>query len=480
MTSDGSEKRRGSRVLGFLGKLLLHVVLPLAVLVGGYLGARHLMATAPSTAKKPRARSARAVEVVDVVPETAAPRLQAMGLVKPAREVTLRPRVGGEVVAVAPQFEPGGRFAMGEELLRIDRADFDLAVAQAQATLDQVQTARAQAATALAQAQAALDQRKATLAEAEANLQLEEGNQAIARREFEMLGGAGGQANEDLVLRTPQLAIARAVIASARAGIEAAAAGVDAARAGVDAADANVEVAKVKLSQAELDRTRTSLEAPFNAWIRERQVEVGAVIGTTTNVATLVGTDTYWVEVTLPMSDLQWLRIPSATNEGGARVIIRDEAAWGPQGRRTGRLLRLLGDLESAGRLARLLVVVDDPLHLDADVEHRYPLLTGSYVRAELQGRAVDGVVVLDRAWLRHGDRIWAVDDENLLRIRQAVVCWRGREKVFVCAGLEDGDRVITTDLAAPVDGMPVSVRGEEPSAPSASAPGSATEERKP
>ncbi len=462
MTSSEITDGTGRKLLRVLGKFVLHVCLPVAVLGGAYLGARHLMATAPSTPKKPRARSARTVEVVDVERKAAAPRLEAMGLVKPSREVTLRSRVAGEVVTVSPHFAPGGRFAVGDELLQIDPADYDLAVAQAGASVDQAVTAEAQAKTALAQAAALVEQRQAMLAEAEANLELEEGNQAIARREFEMLEGARTGANRDLVLRTPQLAIARAAIASARAGVEAAEAGVEAARAGVEAAGANVEVARVKRSQAELDRSRTRLDAPFNAWIRTRHVEVGAVIGANTDVATLVGTDAYWVEVTLPISDLQWLRIPSSTNAGGAKVVIRDEAAWGPDGRREGRLVRLLGDLESAGRLARLLVVVEDPLHLEAEASERYPLLTGSYVRAELAGRAVDGVVVMDRAWLRHGEVVWVADAQGALRIRPVQVCWRGRDEVYLCSGFEPGDRVITTDLGAPVDGMPLAIQGEK------------------
>ncbi len=463
MSSPSPTGSAGGTVLRFLGKFLLHVVLPLAVLGGGYLGARHLIATAPSTPKKHRTRSARTVEVVEVECRTAAPMLQAMGLVKPAREVTLRPRISGEVVAISAQFEPGGRFAAGEELLRIDRADFDLGVAQAKAGLDQAATAEAQAKTSLAQAAATLDQRRATFAEAEANLQLEEGYQAVARREFEMLEGVRERANRDLVLRTPQLAIATAGVASARAGVEAAEAGIGAAQAGIASAAANVELARVKLSQAELDRSRTSLSSPFNAWIRVRYVEVGAVIGTNTNVATLVGTDAYWVEVTLPLSDLEWLRLPPSTNEGGAKVVIRDEAAWGPEGKRTGRLLRLLGDLEPAGRLARLLVLVEDPLHLQADPEERHPLLTGSYVRAEIEGRDVEDVVVIDRAWLRHGDVVWVMDAEKKLRIRQVEIRWRGRNQVFVTEGLEPGDHVITTDLGAPVDGMPLKVKRDAP-----------------
>ncbi len=459
------EVRRPRRRRGVVATLVLHVLLPLAVLGGGYLVARHLIATAPTTKKTHRERSARAVEVVEVGRTTRAPKLEAMGLVKPSRVVTLRPRIPGEVVGVSPEFQVGGRFDAGDDLVHIDPADYDLAVALAQARLDAARASVAQARSAILQAEATRGQQQAAIQQAEANLQLEEGNQTVARRELEMLAGSGERANRELVLRAPQLAIARATVAAARAGLAAADSGVQTARAGLDAAQAGVGLAEAQLDQARLERDRVTIQAPFNAWIRETHIEVGAVITTNANVATLVGSDAYWIEVTLPVSELPWVVLPppDAAGTKASGVVIRDRAAWGPSGSRTGRVLRLLGDVESAGRLARLLVLVEDPLHLAAGASPRYPLLTGAYVRVEITGREIADVTVLDRAWLRQGNVVWVADAADTLRIRSVQVTWRGRDTVFLGGGLESGDRVITTDLSAPVDGMPVRVRIQTP-----------------
>ena len=53
-------------------------------------------------------------------------------------------------------------------------------------------------------------------------------------------------------------------------------------------------------------------------------------------------------------------------------------------------------------------------------------------------------------------------DAEDELRLRPVELRWRGRSRVFVSGGLEPGDRVVTTDLGAPVDGMPLDVRGPD------------------
>lgn len=460
MSPDSPPERRPLGLLGILRGLVLHVILPLAVLGGGVLVARHWIATAPQTQRKPRPRSARTVEVVQVHPSTQTPQLEAMGLVRPAREVRLRARVPGRVETVADRFAPGGRFEEDDVLLSIEKQDFELATVQAKAKYDQALAAVAEARTVLLQARATESQRRASLAEAESNLRLEEGQQAIAKREYEMLGGSRERTDPGLVLREPQLAIAKASVASARAGIEAAVASVQAAEAHVEAAVANARAAAVAQEEARLDEIRTELRAPFNAWIRERYVEVGAILGASSDVATLIGTDEYWIEVTLPVSDLQWLRLPGASGEGGARVRIRDAAAWGEEPSRDGRLLRLLGDLEAEGRLARLLVQVDDPLHLTVPPGERRVLLSGAYVRVAIDGRSIDDVFALDRAWIRHGDVVWVVAEDDTLAIRPISIRWRGREQVFVNGGLAPGTRIVTTDLGTPVAGMPLKIRG--------------------
>jgi hypothetical protein len=442
---------------------VFHVVLPLAVLYGGYLGLSWFLATAPQAPRKPRPRVARAAEAVTFSRESVAPRLESMGLVMPAREVVVRARVGGRVEDVAELFETGGRFAAGDVLLQIEKADFELALSRAKVAVQEADAAVARARAERGQAEAVVGQRHSGLAEAEANLQLERGRQEIARREFEMLGGTGQTADRELALRAPQLAIAEAAVASSRAGLAAAEAAVEAFVAGEAAAAARYGAAVVDRTNAELDLDRTTVKAPFNAWIRRTHVEVGSVITSQTDVAALVGSDAYWVEVTLPVSDLRWLRLTRGAGgiggEGGAPVVLRDEAAWGPDASRRGRLVRLLGDLESDGRLARVLVEVGDPLHLDAGPDERHPLLVGSYVSAEIEGRAIDDVVVVRRAWLRHGDVVWAADEHDVLRVRPVTVVWRGRSRAFLSDGLQPGDRVVVTDLGTPVDGMPLRVQ---------------------
>ena len=323
------------------------------------------------------------------------PVIEVMGRVVPAREVTLRPRVSGRVIELAEAFEPGGRVAEGTALLRIDPADY----------------------------QAALRQRRSELAQARADLELEQGRQAVAEQDFELLGEELDEGNRHLVLRQPQLKQARARVAFAEAA----------------------------LRRAELDLQRTRISAPFDAQILSRDVATGSQVSTGDSLARLVATDRYWVSASVPLSQLRWLRFAEEDGEQGAPVTLRHEAAWGPSRSRQGRLQRLVGELDANARLARVLVSVEDPLALQSEAGAP-SLILGAFVRTAIEGRALDDVVRLDRDLLRREDTVWVMED-GALDIRDVTVLLRDNDYVYLSDGLDQGDQVVATDLATVVDG---------------------------
>ncbi len=435
----------GPTILRVVRGLLLHVAIPAVVVYAGWRGAEWLLDTAPRTERQARPRTARPVEVVRAERVQRGPTVQALGVVKAARETTIRSRVAGPVLRVGSRFTPGGVVRTGETLVEIDPKDFDLAV-----TAAKIDVKLAEAG--LREARGLVEQRRTALDDARASLRLEEGLAEVARRELEMLGEGGRRVDRDLVLRIPQLA-------RANAAVDAAAAGVAVAEAALGAAEARVAAAEHRVATAEIDRTRTTIVAPFAAWVAERRVEEGGYLTTTTDVARLVGTDAYHIEVLVPVSDLPWIVLPDADGPPGeSNVVVRDPAAWGPDGTRHGRLLRWLGDLEEVGRMARLIVEVADPLQRDPESGAGRPLLLGSVVRVALPGRPLPSAIALDRVLLRHGNAVWIAAPDDTLEIRHVEVAWRGPEQVLVTSGLDPGDRIVVTDLGTPVAGMGLKV----------------------
>jgi RND family efflux transporter MFP subunit len=363
-----------------------------------------LIFTTEPTAKRTGAvkETAMLVDVVTVERGTYRPVVVATGIVEPSKDVLLSPRVDGEIVARSPAFTPGGHVERGDTLLQIDPSDYRNALAQ----------------------------RRSELNQAMADLQMEMGRQNVAEQDYALLDDSVPDEQKELVLRKPQLNAARSRVESARAAVE----------------------------QAELHLKRTTITAPFHAHILSRNANVGSQVSAGDALGRLVGVDTYWVVLTVPLAKIRWLEIPTDGEDTGSKVTIRNRTAWEDGEYREGRLYRLVGALEDNTRMARLLVTVDDPLGYRGGTDAAPPLMIGSFVEATVEGRELHDVVRLDRDLVRADDTAWVMEDDSL-RIRDVDIVMRDAVHAYVRSGLEDGDRVVTTNLSTVRDGAPLRLR---------------------
>ena len=405
MTKDAPEnKNAGGSLLMRVVVVLAKSVLPLVILVAGAGAVFGMMKTAPQAKKGGHPRQAKLVTVIEAQQLSVPIEIEAWGTVMAAREVTLNPQVAGEIVEISPSMEPGGRFQKGETLVRIEATDYELT----------------------------REMRRAELTQMEAKRVLERANQEVAKREYEVLGESLDDEEKSLVLREPQLTSASAEVSAARA----------------------------MLNDADLDLKRTEVNAPFDAQVVEKYVDLGTRLTTQMGIVRLVGTDTYWVELAVPQSDLRWIQFPEG-DQPGSRVVFRHKKIWGPEPSRDGQVIRLLPELSAEGSMVRVLVAVDDPLCLKAENQDKPRLLVGQYLSGVIAGRQLDNVFVVDRSLLRNGDWVWVMNSENKLEVRALEVAYRGDREVIVRSGIAHGERVISTDIATVAEGM--ELRVEEP-----------------
>lgn len=348
-------------------------------------------------------QTAMLVQVAGVERGTFRPLIVVTGTVTPERDIVLRPRVGGQVVERAPAFTPGGFVEASETLLKLDPADYENT----------------------------LRQRRTELRQAASELKLELGRQDVARHEYEVLGERLPLGETALVLREPQL----------------------------EAAQVRVEAAQVAVDQAELELRRATLRAPFAAQVLSREVDIGSQVSPGDALARLVGVETYWVVVAVPLPLRRWLGFAEGeADEPGSEVTIHNRSAW-PEGvYRTGHVQRVIGALDEQTRLARVIVSVPDPLALLPDAPRGAPaLMVGEFVEARIRGREIEDVVRLDRDYLRKDDTVWVMQ-EGQLRIAAVEVVLEDADYAYVSAGLGAQDRVVTTNLATVVEGAPLRV----------------------
>ena len=421
--------------------------------------------------------TAMLVEVVPAERGTFVPEIVVVGTVEPEREVLLRPRVSGTVIARAPNFAPGGFVAAGETLLQFDPTDYETAkraregeFAQAKAQHEEAQAEVQRIVAELEQVRAAKQQAEAELEQANADLQVEEGRRFIARRDYELLGEKLDEKQRPLALREPQLVAARAKIAVVRTRIAAAEARIlatqariSAAKAAVEASRAHVTVAQAAIDQAQHDLERTRITAPFPSHVLARMADLGSEVSTSDEVAHLVCVAEYWIIASVPVSKLRSIQMPSG-DEQGSQVFIRHEAAWGVGRQREGRVQGLIGTLDRTTRLGRVIVTVMDPLAREPDPEHpdRPPLIVGSLVEVRIQATPLQDVVRIDRAHLRKDDTVWVMN-EGKLDIREVDVAFEDPNHAYLRSGLEADELVVTTNLATVAADAPLRI--DEPQA---------------
>ncbi len=345
------------------------------------------------------------VEVIESSPSTERIKITAYGTVQPKKQTVVHPEVTGSIVQLSDDLKRGGRLGEGQILLMIDPRDFEIAVTQAEAEV----------------------------ARAEFELRVEEGQQLVAAREWELLhpsikeSGVG----TDLVLRKPHLLEKQAALKSAES----------------------------RLERAKIDLQRTILYSPFPAIVLEENVEEGQYITPQTEVATLAGTDVFEVQVSIPYDNLRWIDIP--INGGkGSEVVVSQNIGGGRFIERKGHIVRLLGDLDAAGRLARLIVAVDDPLGLKSGAK---PLLLRSYVRVDILGPEIKDVYRIPRTALHEGNTLWIKNDQDKLEFRKVTILFSETEDIIIDEGLRPGEKIIVSPLPLAIPGMDLRTQGGEP-----------------
>ncbi len=221
---------------------ILKFIIVIAVVGAGVMVSQWLYDTRPKAKKKPVVKDIAAVECITVKSGDHNVVIRAMGTVVPARQVVVKPQVSGAIVEVNDGFVPGTSFKKDDLMVRIESIDYELACA----TLE------------------------SELFIAENNLAMEMGKQEIAEKEWVMMDiKEASELEKKLALRNPQLNILKEKIRSIETNIK----------------------------KAQLNIKRTSIKIPFDSVLISKNIDIGTFVTTQSQIATLVASDEYWVQL---------------------------------------------------------------------------------------------------------------------------------------------------------------------------------------
>lgn len=367
-----------------------------------------------------RSRAILPPPLVSVVPADVGSRtvlITGEGTVKPLREINLVPQVSGKIVYMSPAMADGGRLQKGETLLRIDPTDYELAVKSAEARVKDLESALL--------------------------LTIEEAG--VALEEWKLSGGSGGEP-PPLVAKKPQL---------------------EAARANLAAGEADLEKAKLNLE-------RTTLRAPFEGRVIQKNVDMGQFVAVGQQLGSMYSIEAAEIAVPLPQEDLEWFYVPGFTPDGiGESAVTVHADVAGRDFTRPGRVMRAEGVLDERTRMINVVIRVERPY------DSVPPLAMGLFVTVEIDGVEVPDAVWLPRSAVHENDIVWIVDGESRIRFRPVGIIRYDQDRVLV-TGIEAGELVATSPISIVTDGIKVnyevagSPAGEEKKASEPAAGGEA------
>ena len=229
-------------------------------------------------------------------------------------------------------------------------------------------------------------------------------------------------------------------------------------------------------SEALLDKVKLSLErtkivAPYAGRILKKNVDIGQVISSNTQLADIFAVD--YVEIRLPIKnkDLPLMKLPEeyrnahsqSEAEGNESSMISNvvissdlmgEQVW------QGKIVRTESAIDEVSQ--QLYVVAQIIRPYDSEYNQGAQIKMGQYVTANITGRKVANALVIPSRAIYQGSYVYIVQDSLLMR-KEIQLGWQNGTESIVTLGLNAGDELVLTSLGQVNSGTPVAIEGQTP-----------------
>lgn len=265
--------------------------------------------------------------------------------------------------------------------------------------------------------EAALIEAESNLASAHASLELEQAQGRVAEEEWKNISGTKPS---ELGLRRPQLRQEQA----------------------------RVKAAKAAVKRAKRNLERTEVVAPFDALIDSRNIGLGSYVGTGTELGKLFSSAVADVRLPISASEMQYLNANGVDSQVTLVANMAGQSVSWPA-----KIVRSEGVVDTKSRMTYLVAEVNSPYQ-----NQTQPLRFGTYVTATIKGIELANAALVSRRLLDQ-DNIATLSDDNKLRFKKVTVLRQEARKAVITEGLQTGDRIITTALGYPIEGMDLELR---------------------
>jgi len=421
-----AHQRRG--LLVSIVRLGLQAVIPILILAGSLATYSYMKATKPEVRKRAPREAAYAVKSVPVTIADIAPVLKLYGTTAAGRQVEIRSLVAGRVIETGEGLRDGGEVEVGATLLKIDPFDFEIKVRETKSQL--------------AEATARLAEMKASVATEQGNLKFIEAQVELARTD---LGRAAPLAKRGTVSERT-VDDRRLIVSQREQALTQTRNNVAVWNARIDQQEAVIERLRTTIEQSQKRVAEATLKAPFNAYVFGIGAQVGRMLNANDSVATLIDRD--WIDVRFTLTNEQFGRLVQG-RKGliGREVELEWRVGQAPL-RYSARIERLGARVTSNTGGVDVYARIVNPLQPVA-------IRPGAFVEATLKDAVFEKVAQIPSTAVYDSSRVYVIEKGRLQGRKVRILATSGSD-VLVEGELKTGDRVVTTRLSTPGDGVRV------------------------
>ncbi len=393
----------------------------------------------------------KAVEVVTVKKIPFRRRVVAYGTVEPAVSLVTRAEISGKISFIHPSLKKGESLAQGTLVLTIEPTTFEFSLDQSRAGLMSSQSSLEQLESEYQSLVRSLDLAKQNLKTGESELA-----RLTSVWEKRLVSRSVVDVEEQKVLQLrQQVEELQGKIASYTGRRS--------------ALMAQIDQAKTQIAMSKDTLGRTEIRLPFDARIGKVSVEKGEYAAVGTELFELLGTQAVEVNAELPLNQFYPLiagieaasvdltrpaDLKAAISRLQLMSVVSLVGYGDPGAKWRGELSRIGESIDPNRDTINLVVTIKNP-YKGLVPGRRPPLLKGMFVAVEFIG-PIRMQIVLPRKAMHQG-RVYIATPNNTLEIRPVSVNYTQGQLVTLSEGVEEGEKVIITDVVPVVNGISVS-----------------------
>jgi len=389
--------------------------------------------------------TAHAVRVIEPPRLTVTPVFRGNGNVAPSKVWNGVAQVSGKIIEINPKLKKGSLIPAGTQLLKIDPSDYELAVQQAQTSIDASKAQLAEIGIREKNSKASIKIEESALKIGQAELErkrklLSEGTVTASDYEHEQRNVLAQQQS------VQNLRNAINLYPTEKQRLK-----------------AEIKRLETQLASAKLNLTRTTIVMPFNGRIAQSKTEIQQFARQGDVLVIADGMDKAEIEVQVPMGRMSGLIIglPKidlhniADRNIGELLGLDAEVSLNRDSLNTtwpAKVARISEGIDPRSRTIGVIVEVLNP-YANTQPGIHPPLSKGLFVDVKLIGAKRPDKLVIPRDAL-YEDKVYVVNAESRLEIRKVNANFSNSVYSVIENGLNPGEKIVVSQIIPAIKGM--------------------------